>query len=655
MVTALPASASESLVDRRQLRQSIRNIAVIAHVDHGKTTLVDGLLKQSKVFRDAAAAGTLIMDSNELERERGITVFAKNAAIHVGQVKVNLIDTPGHADFSSEVERTLSMADGCLLLVDAAEGPLPQTRFVLALALQLGLRPLVVVNKVDRKDARPAEVVEEIADLFLELAHESDQLSYPVIYTIAREGRAGVTPDTLSPDLGPLFTAILEYVPPPLVDAAGPAQMLVSALDYDPHRGRIAIGRLVRGTLMRGLSIRCLGEHGPSPVMKLTELFVFQGLGRQATDEVTAGDIAALAGLPDVSIGDTIADADSAQALPRLAITEPTVQLTIAPNTSPFVGQDGKAITSRQLKARLDQELDTNVGLRVYESDESGATRGTGGSGDGAGVAGGAANSSRGGVRGGAEGFVVAGRGELHLAILLETLRREGLEFSASRPEVIFKREDGKLLEPVEEVVITVPQDHIGATSELIGPRQAVMVQLTPDEGRGARLVYRMPTRGLIGLRGALLTATRGTATVNSRFLAYAPVGGSVPQQRNGAVIATENGVAMSYAIANVQERARLFIGPGTPVYQGMVVGLNSRETDMPVNICKEKKQTNVRSSTADIAVRLEPPFVPSLDQFLEMIGEDELLELTPKNLRLRKRYLTANERDKASRTASQQ
>jgi GTP-binding protein len=611
-------------------RATLRNIAVIAHVDHGKTTLVDGLLKQSKTFRDADAAGTLIMDSNELERERGITVFAKNAAIRVGEIKVNLIDTPGHADFSSEVERTLSMADGCLLLVDAAEGPLPQTRFVLGLALKLGLRPLVVVNKVDRKDARPAEVVEEIADLFLELAHDPDQLSYPVIYTIARDGRAGLTPETLAPDLGPLFAAILKDVPPPVVDPDGPVQLLVSALDYDPHRGRIAVGRLVRGRLLRGQSVRCLGAPlstpgAPAPALppatRLTELFLFQGLVRQAVDLAEAGDVAAVAGIPEVAIGDTIADADHPEALPRLAITEPTVQLTITPNTSPFAGQLGKAITSRQLKERLDRELQTNVGLRVRDT-------GTG------------------------DGFVVAGRGELHLAILLETLRREGLEFSVSRPEVILKREGGRTLEPVEEVVVTTPQAHVGTVTELVGPRQAVLELMTPDEGRGARLVYRMPTRGLIGLRGAILTTTRGTSSLTSRFLEYAPLGGPIPRQRNGAVVATEAGTTTSYAIANTQERATLFVAPGVPVYEGMVVGLNSRENDMPVNIVKEKKQTNIRSSTQDIAVKLAPPFVPSLDQFLELIAEDELLELTPKDLRLRKRHLTSQERERAARRA---
>ena len=645
---AFPVAAPESAADRSpsrlQARESIRNIAVIAHVDHGKTTLVDGLLKQSKVFRDAEAAGTLIMDSNELERERGITVIAKNAAIRVGGVKVNLIDTPGHADFSSEVERTLSMADGCLLVVDAAEGPLPQTRFVLGLALQLGLRPLVVVNKVDRRDARPAEVVGAIADLFLELAHDADQLAYPVIFTIARDGRAGLAPDALASDLGPLFEAILRDVPPPVVDLEGPAQLLVSALDYDPHRGRIAIGRLVRGTLARGQGIRRLGAQGPSAPLRLTDLFQFEGLGRQAVDRAEAGDVVALAGLPQVAIGDTIAAADAPEALPRPAITEPTVQLTMAPNTSPFAGQDGKAITSRQLKERLDRELETNVGLRVRASRAE--DRQIGGP-PPVPAAGGAPD----GEPGAGEGFVVAGRGELHLAILLETLRREGLEFAVSRPEVILKRgDDGRLLEPMEEVVITVPQAHVGTTTELVGPRQAALEHMAADEGRGARLVYRMPTRGLIGLRGALLVATRGTAAVTSRFAGYAPLGGPVPRQRNGPVVATETGVATSYAIANVQERARLFVAPGTPVYEGMVVGLNSRENEMPVNICKEKKQSNVRSSTADIAVKLEPPFVPSLDQYLELIGDDELLELTPQHLRLRKRHLTASEREKAAR-----
>jgi GTP-binding protein len=625
MALSAPRAAAESSSSLVR-REGLRNIAVIAHVDHGKTTLVDGLLKQSKVFRDAAAAdaaGTLIMDSNELERERGITVFAKNAAITIpspqGPVKINLIDTPGHADFSSEVERTLSMADGCLLLVDAAEGPLPQTRFVLGLALQLGLRPLLVVNKVDRKDARPEEVVGEVEELFLELAHDPEQLTYPIVYAIAREGKAGMAPDQLADDLGPLFKAILEHVPAPLVDLEDAAQLLVSALDYDPHRGRIAIGRLVRGRLERGQSIRCLGEAGPSPALKLTDLFSFQGLGRQPVEMVEAGDVVAVAGIPDVAIGDTLADADAPEALPRLAITEPTVQLTILPNTGPFAGQDGRAVTSRQLHERLVRELETNVGLRLH-AEPSGS------------------------------GYVLAGRGELHLAILLETLRREGLEFAVSRPEVILKKEGGKTLEPVEEVVVTVPQAHVGTVTELVGPRQAVLAHMTPDEGRGARLVYRMPTRGLIGLRGALLTLTRGTATVTSRFLEYAPMGGEIPRQRNGAVIATEAGNVTAYAIANAQERTRLFVSPGTPVYEGMVVGINSRENDMPINIVKEKKLTNVRSSTSDIAVKLEPPFIPSLDQYLEMIGDDELLELTPKNLRLRKRFLTANEREKAAR-----
>ena len=607
-------------------RTDLRNIAVIAHVDHGKTTLVDGLLKQSMVFRDAEAAGTLIMDSNELERERGITVFAKNAAIQYGDIKINLIDTPGHADFSSEVERTLSMADGCLLLVDAAEGPLPQTRFVLGLALHLGLRPLVVVNKVDRKDARADEVVEEIADLFLELASDAAQLSYPIIYAIAREGRAGPAADDLAPDLGPLFKAIVEHVPPPVANLDGPVQVLVSALDYDPHRGRIAIGRVIRGTLAKGMSVRCLGAGAPSQPLKLVDLYTFHGLGRQAVDEVRAGDVVAIPGMPTVTIGDTIADASEPEALPRLSITEPTVQMTIGPNTSPFAGLEGKAVTSRQLRERLDRELETNVGLRVRTSAESGA---------------GAAS----------EGLVVAGRGELHLAILLETFRREGLEFAASRPEVIMRRTERGLEEPFEEVVVIVPQAHLGTVTELVGPRQAALEHMSPDEGRGARLTYKMPTRGLIGLRGALLTASRGTATLNSRFVEYAPFGGAIPRQRNGAVIATESGATTSYAISGIQERVRLFIGPGVQIYEGMVVGLNSRENDMPVNICREKKQTNIRSSTSDIAVRLEPPMLLSLDQYMELIGEDELLELTPKGMRLRKRHLTSQDRERAART----
>ncbi len=601
------------------VRTDIRNVAIIAHVDHGKTTLVDGLLKQSDVFRDPNAAGTLIMDSNELERERGITILAKNTAIVYEGVKLNIIDTPGHADFGGEVERVLNMADGCLLLVDAVEGPMPQTRFVLSKALSMGLQPIVVINKIDRPSARPAEVLSMTQDLFLDLATDEAQLEFPVIYTIAKQGLAGATPETLASDFGPLFRTILEHVPPPQAELDAPLRMLITTLDYDPHRGRIAIGRISQGQITANQQVALVRPDGTTTISKLSWLATYDGLGRREVPSSAAGDIIALAGVAEGTIGDTIADPAAPGALPSIAVEEPTLQLTFGVNTSPFAGRDGNPLTSRQLKGRLDREIETNVSLRVRETDS-------------------------------AEVFEVAGRGELHLSILVETMRREGSEFQVSRPEVIVKEIDGVKSEPFEAVVIDVPEDSIGAVTELLGPRRAVMTNLVHEENGRARLEFEVPTRGLIGFRNLFLTATRGEGVMNSLLLGYQPLAGPIGTTRNGALIAHETGTALSYGLAAAQERGQTFIEPGEEVYEGMIVGLNAKYADLTVNVCKAKKLTNMRSSTADIDVRLTPPLKLSLEQSLDFLADDELLEVTPKHTRLRKRLLQESDRARAKK-----
>ena len=601
----------------RHVREDIRNVAIIAHVDHGKTTLVDGLLKQSKVFRENQQVGELIMDSNELERERGITILSKNTAIMYRGVKINIIDTPGHADFGGEVERVLNMADGCLLLVDAVEGPMPQTRFVLKKALELGLKPIVVINKIDRRDARVEQVLTWTQDLFLELATHADQLDFPVIYAIARDGVARYAPDDDNSDLVPLFETILAHVPAPVVDDEAPFQLLVTALDYDDYKGKYAIGRITRGRVRPGMSVMRIDREGEMARARVSLVFTYQGLGRLEVDEATAGDIVALTGIADVNISETLADAEQPEALPVIEIEQPTLKMTFGVSTSPFAGREGKWSTSRQLRARLYRELETNVSLRV----EDGAS---------------------------ADEFIVSGRGELHLAVLIETMRREGYELQVSRPEVITREIDGKTMEPVERLVIDTREEYIGAVSENLATRKARLANMVYDGQGNVRLEYDIPTRGLIGFRNAFLTLTKGNGATSSLLLGYEPWAGTIGTARNGVLIASEGGVALTYGLNNAQARGQTFIEPGTPVYEGMIVGLNARPDDLVVNVCKEKKATNVRSSTSDIAVRLSPPVKHSLEQSLDFINPDELVEVTPQNIRLRKRLLTQHERARA-------
>ena len=598
-------------------RDDIRNVAIIAHVDHGKTTLVDGLLKQSHIFRENQQVGELIMDSNDQERERGITILAKNTAITYRGIKINIIDTPGHADFGGEVERVLNMADGCILLIDAVEGPMPQTRFVLQKALELNLQPIVVINKIDRRDARIDQVFAWTQDLFLELATTDAHLDFPVLYAIGRDGVAMYHPDDERRDLEPLFETIVNTVPAPVVDTEAPLQMLVAALDYDDYKGKYAIGRVVRGRVTPNTFVAHINRDSVVTRQKINLVLTYKGLQRVEVAEALAGDIVALTGIPDANIGDTIADVETPEALPTIAITEPTLKMTFSVNTSPFAGREGKYPTSRQLRARLYHELETNVSLRV----EDGNTP---------------------------DEFIVSGRGELHLSVLIETMRREGFEFQVSRPEVITREQNGQLVEPIEHLVIDTKDMYIGVLTETLATRKAQLTNMTNDGLGNVRLEYHIPTRGLIGFRNAFLTLTQGNGAMSSMLIDYEPWLGRIGTTRMGALIASENGVAMTYGLNNAQQRGDTFIEPGTPVYEGMIVGLNARPMDMVVNVCKEKQKTNIRSSTADIAVRLTPPIIMSLEQSLDFINNDELVEVTPQNIRLRKRYQTQRERARA-------
>jgi len=603
------------VVSEMVVRQDIRNVAIIAHVDHGKTTLVDGLLKQSHIFRENQQVGELIMDSNDQERERGITILAKNTAIDYRGTKINIIDTPGHADFGGEVERVLNMADGCILLVDAAEGPMPQTRFVLQKALELNLQPIVVINKIDRRDARIDQVLEETQDLFLELATSDEHLDFPVLYAIGRNGVAMYNPDDEQKDLEPLFETILKTVPAPKVDIQAPLQMLIAALDYDDYKGKYAIGRIVRGRITPNTAVARITRNSEVSRQKISLVLTYKGLQRTEVPEAQAGDIVALTGIADANIGETIADIDHPDALPSIAISEPTLKMTFGVNTSPFAGREGKSTTSRQLRARLYRELETNVSLRV----EDGNTP---------------------------DEFIVSGRGELHLSVLIESLRRESYELQVSRPEVITRQgEDGQLLEPIEHLVIDTKDSYIGVLTEVLAIRKAQLTNMTNDGNGNVRLEYNIPTRGLIGFRNAFLTLTQGNGAMSSILIGFESWQGKINTARMGALIASEQGVAMTYGLSNAQQRGDTFIEPGTPVYEGMIVGLNARPADLPVNVCKEKQKTNIRSSTSDIAVRLTPPILMSLEQSLDFINNDELVEVTPKNIRLRKRYLTQRER----------
>ncbi|MEE8413227.1 MAG: translational GTPase TypA [Dehalococcoidales bacterium] len=594
-------------------RSDIRNIAIIAHVDHGKTTLVDAMLKQSKVFRDNQVVGELIMDSSTLEREKGITIMAKNTAVMYRGVKINIIDTPGHADFSGEVERVISMADGCLLLVDSVEGPMPQTKFVLRHALQRGLKIIVVINKIDRPNSRIEEVIGLIQDLFLELATDTDQLDFHMLYANAREGIAVTEPGMPGEDISPIFDSILANVPPPRVES-GPFQMLVSNLDYDSHKGRIAIGRIWRGKVAPRDSVVSIHSDGKTDAYEVAEVFTYLGLKRLKVDQVEAGDIVAVTGVDKVSIGDTIADPAQPESLPRIEIGEPTVEMTFGVNTSPLAGREGHFCTTRQLRERLYRELETNLSLRVQDTDSP-------------------------------DTFMVKGRGELHLAVLIETMRREGYEFEISKPEAITKIIDGKLVEPVEVLTIETRDEYIGVLTEMLSKRQARMIDLHNDGQDNVRLVFQIPTKGLLGFRSAFLTSTRGESIMNTLFLGYEPWRGEIVSTRTGVLVASEQGMAITFGLNNAQRRGLTFIEPGTQVYEGMIVGLNPRQQDIPVNVCKEKKKTNVRSSTSDIAVKLTPPLQMSLEQAIDFVNKDELVEVTPKNIRLRKKLLTHSQR----------
>ncbi len=602
-----------------QTRNDIRNIAIIAHVDHGKTTLVDAMLKQQRIFRDNQQVPERVMDSNDLERERGITILAKNTAVHYGDIKINIVDTPGHADFGGEVERVLNMVDGVLLLVDAAEGPMPQTRFVLQKALTLGHKAIVVINKVDRAHARPDWSVNGTFDLFIELGASDRQADFKVIYTIAPLGQAGTDPDALEPSLKPLFDAIVETLPPPRVDPEAPAQLLVTNLTYDDYKGKIVLGRLTAGTLRKGQAVARIDRDGRLYSEKIAQVFIHEGLERVEVPEVGAGEIVALTGISEVTIGDTIADAADPRALPPITVEAPTVRMTFSVNNSPFAGREGQWVTSRKLKERLERELERDVALLVDPTE-------------------------------GADAFVVSGRGELHLAILIENMRREGYEFQVSAPEVIIREDPdtGETLEPIEELHVEVPEGYGGVAVEMLGQRKGQLTDMRQDPNGTVRYIYLVPTRGLLGLRQAFLTATRGTGILHSLFHGYAPFAGAIRRRANGSLVAWETGTATAYALFNAQERGQLFVIPGVEVYEGMIVGRTPRDEDLTLSVTKKKHLTNHRAAGGDDLVRLDSPVIMSLDDAIEYISDDELVEVTPKNVRLRKRILNAEERRKA-------
>ena len=597
----------------------IRNLAIIAHVDHGKTTLVDALLKQGQVFHAHQQVGELIMDTNPLERERGITILAKNASVSYKGVRINIIDTPGHADFSGEVERIMNMADGCLLLVDAVDGPMPQTTYVLRQALQQNVTPMVVINKIDRPEARVPEVLEMVQDLFLELATDADQLEFPVLYTSAKGGYATTDLDIPGTNMDPLFEAILDSVPPPKGDPAAPLQMLVAALDHDNYLGQVSIGRVTRGTLKLREHVLLLGQNAEPTAHSLERIFVFRGMERVEVPEARAGDIVAITGPEGVSIGDTIASPENPEALPPIIIEEPTVRMTFGVSNSPFMGKEGQHCTSRNLHERLFKELRTNVSLQVETTSSS-------------------------------DVFVVAGRGELHLSILVETMRREQFEFQVSRPEPVTKVIDGKIHEPYEILNISTSEEYIGALSEYLSGRLAELKDMRYDDNGNVHMEYKIPTRGLIGFNSFFLRTTRGDGVKSSRFVSYEPMEGEIKTQPGGVLVASERGVAVTYGLLNAQGRGDTFIDPGTMVYEGMIVGSHRRDGDIEINVCKEKKLTNMRSSTADVAKRLNATVRMSLEEALEFISDDELLEITPQNYRLRKMALSSLDRKRHRR-----
>ena len=599
--------------------EKIRNVAIIAHVDHGKTTLVDALLKQSHVFRENEQVSERIMDSNDLEKERGITILSKNTSVMYNGVKINIVDTPGHADFGGEVERVLKMVDGVLLLVDAFEGPMPQTREVLKKALLLNLKPIVVINKIDRPGCNPQKVVDQVLDLFIELGASDEQLEFPVIYASAKNGIAKMNLEDNTDNVNCIFETIINSINPPACELEGAAQMLVSNIDYDDYLGRIAVGRIERGTIKVGMSVAICKSEDKIVNGKIAKLFTYMGLKKVEVEEVSAGDIIALSGVNDINIGDTICDINNPEKIPFVDIDEPTVSMTFSVNDGPFAGKEGKFITSRHIRDRLFKELERNVSLRVKETDR-------------------------------AESFEVSGRGELHLSVLIETMRREGFELLVSRPKVIFKEIDSQKCEPMEILVVNVPDDCIGNVIEKIGRRKGEMVNMEPSEEGRTKIEFRIPARGLIGYRTEFMTDTKGNGTMNSMFDSYEPYKGEISARNRGTLIAFEAGTAVTYGLYNAQERGELFIGPGTEVYEGMIVGLNSRAEDIAINVCKEKHLTNTRASGSDDALRLVPPIQFSLEKAIEFIQDDELVEVTPLNIRLRKKILDTKTRERMSR-----
>ena len=603
------------------VRNELRNIAIIAHVDHGKTTLVDAMLKQTGIFRANEKVAERVLDSNDLEREKGITILSKNTSIQYRDTRINIVDTPGHADFGGEVERILKMVDGVLLLVDAYEGPMPQTRFVLRKALSMRLKPIVVINKIDRKDARPAEVIDEILDLFIELGADESLLDFPVVYASARDGYAKLSLSDEPKNLEPLFQTILEYVPAPGGDMDAPLQLLVSSIDYDDYIGRIAIGRIERGTITRDQQAVICKRDGSIQNVKISTLQSFLGLKRINIESATIGDIVAVSGISDITIGETICSKDKPEPIPFVDIDEPTISMYFLVNNSPFAGKEGTYVTSRHLRERLYKEVESNISMRVEDTDSP-------------------------------DTFKVSGRGELHLSILIETMRREGYEFQVSKPEVITIERDGEILEPMEYLVVDIPEEYMGSVMEKLGARKGEMVNMHNTGQGSVRLEYRIPSRGLIGYRSEFLTDTRGNGIMNHVFNGYEPWKGEIRKRTRGALVSWETGESVTYGLFNAQERGSLFIGPGVPVYEGMIVGECSRNEDITINVCKKKHVTNMRASGSDEALKLVPPINMTLEKCLEFIEDDELIEITPKSIRLRKKILNTEQRAKVRNSA---
>ena len=597
-------------------RENLRNVAIIAHVDHGKTTLVDEMLKQSGIFRSNEQVQERVMDSNDLERERGITILSKNTAVHYKDTKINIVDTPGHADFGGEVERILMMVDGVLLLVDAFEGCMPQTRFVLKKALNLKKKVLVVVNKIDRPGARPAEVIDEVLDLFIELGADDDQIEFPIVYASAKDGYSSTDPEVREGDMRPLLDAILEHINPPEGEVDAPLQLLFSSLDYDDYIGRIGVGRVERGKIVRGESVVLCKQDGETQNVKISRLYQFEGLKRVEVESAEMGDIVCVSGIVDLNIGETACDPECIEPLPFVKIDEPTIAMNFIVNDSPFAGREGKFVTSRNLRDRLFKEVETNVSMRVEETDTT-------------------------------DTFKVSGRGELHLSILIETMRRQGYEFQVSRPEVIFKKINGQLCEPMELLIVEVPEEYVGAVIEKLGSRKGELENMGSRDGGATHLEFKIPSRGLIGYRSEFMTDTNGNGIMNQLFAGYEPYKGDMQTRERGSIVVHETGTSTGYGLFNTQERGRLFIGAGVDVYEGMIIGEAARNEDVVCNVCKKKQMTNTRAAGSDDALRLVPPTTLSLEQSMEFIKEDELLEVTPDSLRLRKRILSKEQRMK--------